>query len=540
MSFDPVALEVLWTRLISIVDEAAAALVRTSFSTLVRESHDFSVVLTDRHGRSLAQATRSIPSFIGTLPRTVRHMLDAYPAETLHPDDILITNDLWLGTGHLPDITVARPIFREGAVVGFAASTAHAPDIGGKIRSAEPREVFEEGLQIPIMKLVDAGREDTTLVRLIRKNVRVPDLVMGDLNAQITALALMTERIGAMMTTHGLDTLDALAETIQARSERVTREAIAALPDGTVRAALDTDGLDVPVHLEMALTVDGSEISIDLAGSSDQVDRAINVALCYTIAYTSYGVKCAVAPDVPNNEGCFAPITITAPEGSIVNARFPAAGGCRLLVGHYLPVLVFQALGSLIPERVMAASGSPLWGIQQSGIGKDGRPQANMLFFNGGMGANARGDGASTLSWPSNVSSTPVEIIEQVSPFRVHHKRLREGSGGPGRHRGGLGQEVRLESRSPGTIAVAFLAERTRFPAAGLNGGEAGAPGIVEVDGARVDPKEIAVLRQGAVIDLATPGGGGFGDPSDRDADAAARDADHGLVHPPSPARHEA
>jgi N-methylhydantoinase B len=280
----------------------------------------------------------------------------------------------------------------------------------------------------------------------------------------------------------------------------------------------------------MALTVDGGAIRIDLAGSSPQVDRAINVALCYTIAYTSYGVKCAVAPEVPNNEGCFRPVAVTAPPGSIVNAQFPAAGGCRLMVGHYLPVLVFQALGRLVPDRVMAAAGSPLWGIQQSGLGEDGKPYANMLFFNGGMGAHARGDGPSTLSWPSNVSSTPVEIMEQISPFRIHHKRLRADSGGDGRHRGGLGQEIRLEHRRAGKIAAAFLAERTRIAAPGLEGGGPGAPGEVRVDGQPVDPKKIAVLETGAVIDLATPGGGGFGPRDERSAEARERDHAFGYV----------
>lgn len=528
--FDPITLEVLWTRLISITDEAAAALVRTSFSTLVRESHDFSCVLTDAHGRSLVQATRSIPSFIGTLPATVKHFLAEYPPQTLRPGDVLVTNDIYQSTGHLPDLSLAKPVFHGDRLVGFAASVAHSPDIGGKIRSPEPREVFEEGFQIPIMKLLDGGRQDETLIRLLRKNVRVPDQVLGDLFAQVVALDLMERRLLALMGDYGLESIEDLASEIQSRSERTMRRAIAELPDGTVRAALDTDGLEVPVHLEMALTIAGDGITVDLAGSSEQVDRAINSAMCYTFAYTAYGVKCAVCPEVPNNEGCFKPLTVDAPPGSIVNPVFPAPGGSRLLVGHYLPILVFQALGEIVPDRVMAGAGSPLWGMNQSGVDEQGKPYANMFFFNGGMGASHRRDGQNTLSWPSNVSSTPVEITEVISPFKVRHKRLRPDSGGAGRYRGGLGQEVLFEHRGQGRIAVSFLAERTRFAAPGVAGGSDGAPGEVRINDEAVDTRRQYVLQTGDRVLLRTPGGGGHGDPRGRDAIASERDRRLGYV----------
>lgn len=528
--FDPITLEVLWTRLISITDEAAAALVRTSFSTLVRESHDFSCVLTDAHGRSLVQATRSIPSFIGTLPATVKHFLAEYPPQTLRPGDVLVTNDIYQSTGHLPDLSLAKPVFHGDRLVGFAASVAHSPDIGGKIRSPEPREVFEEGFQIPIMKLLDGGRQDETLIRLLRKNVRVPDQVLGDLFAQVVALDLMERRLLALMGDYGLESIEDLASEIQSRSERTMRRAIAELPDGTVRAALDTDGLEVPVHLEMALTIAGDGITVDLAGSSEQVDRAINSAMCYTFAYTAYGVKCAVCPEVPNNEGCFKPLTVDAPPGSIVNPVFPAPGGSRLLVGHYLPILVFQALGEIVPDRVMAGAGSPLWGMNQSGVDEQGKPYANMFFFNGGMGASHRRDGQNTLSWPSNVSSTPVEITEVISPFKVRHKRLRPDSGGAGRYRGGLGQEVLFEHRGQGRIAVSFLAERTRFAAPGVAGGSDGAPGEVRINDEAVDTRRQYVLQTGDRVLLRTPGGGGHGDPRGRDAIASERDRQLGYV----------
>ncbi len=543
-AFDPVTLELLWRRLISLVDEAAAALVRTSFSTLVRESYDFSCIVTDDRGQSLVQATESIPSFIGTLPATVKHFLRFFPPETLAPGDVLITNDLWLGTGHLPDITVAKPIFRHGRLVAFSASTAHAPDIGGKIRSPEPREVFEEGLQIPPWKLMRAGETDATLVAIIRQNVRTPDQTMGDLWAQVVALDLMEERLGALMEAYALPDLRTLAGEIHGRCERAMRVAIATLPDGTYRSELQTDGLlDQPVTICMALTIAGDAIHIDYGGTDAQVDRAINCALCYTYAMSVYGVKVCTSPTLPNNEGAFRPIGISAPEGCIVNPMFPASGGSRMLIGHYLPMLVFGCLGQIVPERVMAACGSPMWGMNQSGLreaassergnGTAGKPYANMFFFNGGMGATMHGDGQSCLSWPSNVSSTSVEISEHLAPLRFHYKRLRVDSGGPGRHRGGLGQEILIESRSTGPIAVSFLAERTVFPAFGIEGGAAGAPGALRINGEPVDPKRQYILRHGDTVLLATPGGGGHGDPAMRDAVALHADDAAGYIARP-------
>jgi N-methylhydantoinase B len=534
--FDAVELELLWRRLISLVDEAAAALVRTSFSTLVRESYDFSCIVTDAQGQSLVQATESIPSFIGTLPATVKHFLRAYPPERLEPGDVLITNDLWLGTGHLPDITVAKPIFRDGRLVAFSASTAHAPDIGGKIRSPEPREVFEEGLQIPPLKLMRAGATDETLVAILRQNVRTPDQTLGDLWAQVVALDVMEDRLLALMRSYGLADLADLAAEIQGRCESAMRAAIASLPDGTYRSELKTDGLmETPVTIRLALTVRGDAIEMDYAGTDPQVDRAINCALCYTYAMSMYGVKLCTSPNLPNNEGAWRPITVRAPPGSIVNPQFPAPGGSRMLIGHYLPVLVLGCLGQVVPERVMAAAGSPMWGMNQSGVrtaadGGRAAPYANMFFYNGGMGGNARHDGLSCLSWPSNVSSTSIEISEHIAPLRFHHKRLRADSGGPGRHRGGLGQEILIEVLSDTPIAVSFLAERTLHPAFGIEGGMEGAPGALHINGRRSDPKRQHVLNRGDTVSLATPGGGGHGDPRTRDPALVAADVEAGYV----------
>ena len=529
-SFDPITLEVLWTRLISSVDEAAAALVRTSFSTVVRDSHDFSCVITDAQGRSLVQATDSIPSFIATLPATIKHFLDVFPAEELQPGDVLITNDIWMGTGHLPDISVGKPIFHNGKLVGFAGSTAHAPDIGGKIRSPEPREVFEEGFQIPIMKLMRAGEANETFLRLLRQNVRAPDEVVGDLYAQLTALDLMERRVGDVMEQYNLDDLAPLATEIQERSERAMRAAINELPDGTYTNEMPTDGLDIPVSLKVAITIDGDEVRADYTGSSPQVGKAINCAMCYTNAMTAYAVKCAAAPDLPNNEGSVAPISAFAPERTIVNPMFPASGGSRALIGHFLPALIFGALAQVVPDRIMAGTGSPLWCINLAGVKPDGKSFANLFFFNGGMGATHRSDGQSCMSWPSNISSTPTEVIEQLSPMRIHRRGYRPGSGGAGRFRGGLGQEVEFEFLNEAPAALAMLAERTKHAAPGIAGGEEGGLGKLEINGEAVDPKAQHIVQKGDRLTLATPGGGGFGAVADRDAADADRDTSLGYT----------
>jgi N-methylhydantoinase B len=528
--FDPITLEVLWTRMISIVDEAAAALVRTSFSTVVRESHDFSCVITDASGRSLVQATDSIPSFIGTLPATIQHFLKEIPAEEMRPGDVIATNDIWQGTGHLPDISVAMPIFFDGALVGFAGSTAHAPDIGGKIRSPEPREVFEEGFQIPIMKIVNQGKPDETFLRLLRKNVRVPDQVVGDLWAQVTALELMDTRVATLMREYKLKTLADLAAEIRERSERAMRAAIRELPDGVYESALKTDGLGVPLDLKVRLTIKGDEVLADFAGSSAQVDRAINCAMCYTYAMTAYAVKCAAAPHLPNNDGATAPIKVTAPAGSIVNPVFPASGGSRALTGHFVPTLIYGALAQVVPERVSAGTGSPLWCINQSGVRPDGRTYVSLFFFNGGMGGTVAKDGESCMSWPSNISSTPTEVMEQLAPMRVHYRRMRPGSAGQGKFRGGLGQDILIENLAQGTSAVSFLAERTKSPAPGIAGGADGECGALEINDKPVDPKAQHTIRTGDKILLRTPGGGGYGKVNERDETLAEQDRVRGYV----------
>ena len=528
--FDPATLEVLWTRLISVVDEAAKAIVRTSFSNLSNEANDFACVLTDTKGDLIAQNSGSIPSFIGTLPATVRHFIAEFGTGGFRPGDVLCTNNPWQGTGHLNDVCIVKPIFLGGRLVAFSATAAHVPDIGGRIRSVESRELFEEGFHIPLMKIFQAGEPDATFFRLLRTQVRTPDQTVGDVYAQIAANMLMEERLLSLMADYRLEEIDALSDVLNGRCEAAMRGAIAEVPDATYRYELVTDGLspDNTFVFKVALTVDGEHIRIDFAGSSPAQPRAINCPYCYTFAMSAYAVKCALLPDLPNNAGMYRMIEVAAPENSIVNPLPPAPVGARAMTGHYVPVALFGALAQVLPDRVMAGAGSPLWNCTQSGVRADGTPYATNQFFNGGMGATAVQDGEPSLSWPSNISCTPVEVAEQFTPFFFHHKRLRPGSGGAGRQRGGLGQDILMESRSDTPISVSFMAERTRIPAPGLAGGGDGGLGAVEVNGRAIDVRVNHILQKGDRLLIATPGGGGYGPPEERDAEAVRRDEGEG------------
>lgn len=512
--FDNVRAGLLWQRLIGIVDEASAGLVRSSFSTVVRESDDFSVVLTDQHGRLLAQGTKSIPVFIGSLPRTVRHFLDRFPPDALHPGDVLITNDPWHGTGHLFDISVAMPLFRDGRLIAFAASTAHATDIGGRSGAQKIPDIFEEGLQIPTRKLIRRGEIDDTLMDVIRQNVRAPEQVLGDLLGQVAALDIVARRLATVMEEWGLGDLDAFAEDSFTRTDRAMRAAIATMKPGTFSADQSTDGMDDPLLLKAAVTVADGEVTVDYAGSSAQIPAALNVAYCYTHAFTVYALKCLLDSESPNNEGSHRALHVVAPQGSIVNHSPPYSGGNRALVGHYLPGLVLAALAPMMPDKVMAGVGSPMWSFLLRGRDGAGRPFALKTFFNGGMGALAHRDGLHATSWPSNISGAPIETIEQTAPIRVLTRRLRKGSGGAGRFRGGDGLEIEIVFLEGGPFTIGFNAERTKSPAKGLFGGGDGAVGEILLNGTPIDIRELLSPRSGDRLTIRTPGGGGYGAPA--------------------------
>jgi N-methylhydantoinase B len=529
---DASTLEIMWSRLNSIADEAATILVRTSFSTVVRESKDLTCVLFDARGRSLAQSAMSVPSFTGTLPLTMKHFLARFPQKEWKPGDVVITNDPWLGSGHLPDVNMAVPVFLGRTLVAFAGIVAHVTDIGGKTLSATAGEIFEEGLRLPICRLARAGRWSEDIVELVRTNVRVPDEVIGDLNAMVAAGEVAQQRMLAFMKEFGLRDLRALADEIHARAERAMRSRIRALPRGTYHHSLVMDGVDEPLEIRLALKVDKDKLVIDYAGSAGQQPSGINSPWCYTYSYSVYALKSVLTPEIPNNEGTFRPLSVLAPEGSLLNPRFPAATGARSTTGHFLVTAVYGALAEIAPQRVIAECGAPRPIIVLRGVRDDGRPFSQTLFVMGSMGARPNEDGISCVAFPTNTSVTPAEVVEAASPVRILCKELIQDSGGPGRHRGGCGQRMEIEFLTQAPVTVSIRADRTRNPARGAAGGGSGACTTVSVNDLPVNPKGITVCRKGDRLRIETPGSGGYGNPRERDATLILGDLIRGYISP--------
>ena len=512
---DPVSLEICWSRLIAIVDEAAAALVRTSFSTVVRECNDFAVVLLDENGYAVAQSSMSVPGFLGTAPLSLREMLKIVPRETLEPSDVLFTNDPWVGTGHLPDSTLAAPIFSGKRLVGFVVTVAHLSDVGGRQWSADANEMFEEGIRIPVLKFRRRGKVDATVLKILEANVRVPDQVFGDINAQMVAIDLVSVRLLELLAEYRLPDLCRLRDSIFHVSEQALRKEIRKLPPGTYTAETEADGWDTPVRIRVAITIGRDRIRIDYAGSSPQSRYGINEVYNHTFAYSIYPLKCMLTPTIPNNDGFMRLFEVNAPVGLIVNSRPPAAVGARHLVGHLLQGAIFEALAPIVPERVQADSGTPHWALVFRGLPRDDNEAfSTTLFFNGGTGARSDRDGIACMSFPSNVSSPPVEMVENLAPLLIRAKQIARDSGGAGRFLGGAGQIVQIESRWSGPVRVSLLTERTRAPARGLLGGLPGGLGFVKKNGTPVtETKGILELLKGDVLEVGLPGGGGFGTP---------------------------
>ena len=530
-SLDPVTLEILWSRLVQVTNEQAAALMRTSFTPIVREVGDLSAAVFDAHGRMLAQAVTGTPGHINSLATGMKHFCAAHPPETLRPGDVLITNDPWMTSGQLNDLSVVTPVFREERLIGFFGNTCHAIDIGGRGLSADAVEVFEEGFAIPIMKLYDRGEPNESLLRLLAANVRTPEEVLGDLHAQVAGNQVGAERLLAYLDDMELADLEDLGREILDRSERAMRDAIRAIPDGDYERVCQTDGLEQPITIRCLLSVRGDAVTADFAGSSPQVDRGMNVVLNYTAAYTNYALKCAIAPQVPHNEGSFRPVNVTAPEGSIFNPRFPAAVAARQIAGHFIPHAVFGALEPVLPGRVMAEGAGGIWLTTVRGAGRD--RFVSVFFSAGGTGARPTADGLSTAAFPSGVATAPIEVIETTGPLVIRRKELRRDSGGPGRYRGGLGQVVEVEVRSGEPFVVSVLSDRFTRAADGYAGGRPGQRSSFRTSaGIRRSPKLSQRLPAGACFTLELPGGGGYFDPHERPASAVAEDVAEGLVSP--------
>ncbi len=535
--------QIMWNRLIAVVEEQAQTMLRTAFSTSVREAGDLSAGVFDRHGRMLAQAVTGTPGHVNSMANAVKHFLAVYPLATMKPGDHYITNDPWLTSGHLHDITVVSPTFYRGQPVALFANTIHVVDIGGLGMGPDGRQVFEEGLSIPIMPLAREGVMNEDLLNVVRANVREPLQVEGDIYACAACNDEGSRRLIDMMDEFEIANLDRLGDTIIEASREATLARIRALPKGTYRNSLTMDGYDKALTLNAALTISDDGIHVDFDGTTAASSHGINVVYNYCLAYTAFGVKCLVAPEVPNNAGSLAPITVDAPEGCVLNAKRPWPVAARHTVGHMLPDVVFGCLHQVIPGGVPAEGASSLWNPQIFGGGSlvdevEEGTDANALeafstviFHCGGAGARPGKDGLSATAFPSGVRTIPIEATESVAPVVFYRREFRESSGGAGKQRGGLGQVIELGGAGAAPIALLCNFERVHNPARGRDGGGLGGAGTVTLRSGRpIRPKGRQTVPPRDAIRLGLPGGGGFGDPRTRDPQRVRDDVLDGFI----------
>lgn len=536
-TFDPITLEILWRRLISIVDEADATVARTAFSSLLRDAHDYTCMFTDRHGRELTQGTLATPGQSGAMALGIQNLVKKFPTDYFNQGDVFITNDPWALAGHLNDICVFSPIFHKDNLVAFTACVLHHSDIGGRVAS-DNHDVFEEGLFIPLVKLYDKGELNQAVMDMIRWNVRTPENVIGDIRSQIAANHVCAAQVQRLLDDYRLDSLDELADEIISRSEKSMRDAIAQVPDGIYRAEGVIEQMEgqKDIVIKAAVEIKGSDISVDLAGSSPQVNWGGNVVFNFTFAYVHMAIKSIFDPDIPNNHGSAALINLNAPEGSVVNCRFPAAVAARMQIGHFMTEIIYRALAQALPQRVIAGSGgAPATMNVFYGTRNDGKPWHAVIIRGGGMGASARRDGANSFIFPANGANTPAEILESDTPLIVERREFLMDSGGAGKFRGGLGTRtvfrVPDDEHAPQTpVSLGIQSGRFRLPPEGLAGGGAGARAKFLVNGKAGNPYGLTKLHPGDVVTMDAAGGGGYGSPSERDRDALEEDIRMGWV----------
>lgn len=551
---DPIGLQVIWNRLIAVVEEQARLLMRTAFSPTVREAGDLSAGVFDARARLVAQAVTGTPGHVNSMAAAVGHFLDVYPLATMHPGDHFITNDPWLASGHLHDVTVVSPVFRGERVIAFFACTCHQVDIGGIGQGPDGRSVFEEGLCIPRLPLARAGVINADLIEIIRANVRTPDEVEGDILSYVGANEESGARLVAMLDEFGEADMTRISDAIIDRSRVAMQRAIAALPEGRYPYAMRIDGFDTPVDLMATLEISGGRVKVDFDGTSPASHRGINVVLNYTRAYAAFGVRAAIAPEVPNNAGSLEPLDISAPEGSILNVQRPWPVCARHIIGQFLPDVVFGALAGVLPERVPAEGASCVWGAQLRGgpaawmaageslpeAGSARQPRAfETLFFNsGGSGARSGDDGMSATAFPSGVRAIACEIVESLYPVVIWKKELRPDSGGPGRWRGGLGQRLEIASIDGAPFQFFGMYDRIVHAARGRAGGGEGAPGAVTLDdGTVLRAMGLQTIPRDRRLCLDLPGGAGMGLAIERDREQVALDVRLGYVSKATAAR---
>lgn len=533
-----VAYQVMWNRLISVVEEQAQALVRTAFSTSVREAGDLSAGVYDTQGRMLAQAVTGTPGHVNAMADAVAHFIRRIGRQNILEGDVYITNDPWEGTGHLHDITMVTPSFHRGKLVGFFACTAHIVDIGGRGFGADAASVYEEGLYLPIMKFADAGKVDATLERIIRGNVREPDQLIGDIYALTTCNEIGHRRLVDMMGEFDLADLEGIAAFILDNSRRATLERINALPRQRATGEMTIDGFDTPITLKVTVSIEEDRILSDFAGTSGIDKKGINCPLVYTKAYACYALKCAIAPEIPNNAASLAPFEIAAPENTIVHALHPAPVALRHIVGHFVPDTVYAALDQILPNLVPAEGAGCLCNFQVSLRPRTdtqppkGARRAEVLTFNsGGSGARPEHDGLNATAFPSGVMTMPVEATEHAGPVVIWRKELRPDSGGAGRQRGGLGQYMEVSAREGHEFDMQAMFDRVDHPARGRQGGKPGAPTtIAQDDGTPMRGKGKQFVPHGRRVMMAFPGGAGYGDASERPKELVKRDLLRGYI----------
>lgn len=524
--------QLMWTRLISIVEESAQALMRTAFSTTVRDAGDLSAAIFDSRGRMIAEAVTGTPGHVNSMAEGVRHFLERFPVERMEDGDHFVTNDPWLTAGHLHDITVVSPVVADGKVVAFIGCCCHQLDIGGLGQGPDGRSIFEEGLQIPLLKLASRGVLNQDLMDILRANVRTPLQAEGDMLSYIACNQSGSVRLRSMLDEYGMRELDTLADYIVDESLAATRAAIAKLPQGSWHADMTIDGYDTPITLRARLTIAADTISVDYGGSAPAVSQGINVVLNYCRAYTVFGLKCVVAAEIPNNHGALLPFIVDAPQGSILNAQRPAPVAARHVIGQMLPDLVFGCLGQALPDKTPAEGSSCLWSVQLRGVDGNTGASFDTVFFNsGGSGARATLDGLSATAFPSGVRAMPVEVTEAGAPIVIWRKELRPDSGGAGRTQGGLGQIVEVGTRDGSSFEVLAMFERVQSAARGRAGGHDGATGIVRLgSGPALRAKGLQRIPTDDLLVLELPGGAGLGDPSARDPQHVAQDIEHGRL----------
>ena len=535
-----VAFQVMWNRLISVVEEQAQALVRTAFSTSVREAGDLSAGVYDAEGQMLAQAVTGTPGHVNAMADSVPHFIRRIGHENIREGDVYITNDPWEGTGHLHDITVVSPSFHQGSFVGFFACTAHVVDVGGRGFGADAASVYEEGIYIPIMKFADAGTVDKTLVHILRGNVREPDQLIGDIYALATCNEIGHRRLSEMMSEFGLGDLAGIGAFILDNSRRATLEAINALPHGSAVGEMRIDGYSNPIDLRVRVEIMQDQIAADFAGTSGPDPKGINVPMVYTKAYACYALKCAIAPEIPNNAASLAPFVITAPENTIVNALHPAPVALRHVIGHMIPDTVYAAFDQLLPQTVPAEGAGCLCNFQVSLRPRTDAPapdhagRSEVLAFNsGGAGARPSADGLNATAFPSGVMTMPVEATEHAGPVIIWRKELRPDSGGAGTYRGGLGQFMEVGAVEGHEFDFSAMFDRVDHPARGRQGGASGGrTTIARSDGTPMKGKGKQFVPHGEKVMLAFPGGAGYGSAQARDPSLIARDLARGYISP--------